>query len=455
MHKTGFRSPRDSKKGMTMNGREALPAKGSKALLLTLLLGVGLSSEALALPFKFDVGLTGKNKGTLELVSAKDENVLSKIALGKGRFYTLDFPAEGLYTVRIKNQDKVIWKETVYILTENPAQDVLMRTSWALRAGTMRTVIRVQDPQGDLRFGVSIRDKIFLRLRGVPRLVRVFQEDYSGGVLAAADLKISKVTEKQAKDEVVDSEPDIQLDPNGPEDDQSAFEPDYKGLLAGKEDKTWRQKVLDLSVSRKLEPLNRPHRVYAWLRIMQESFAVRRDPDSYNGEKTQGFGTGIGANAVFKDTMSLQLEIDTHGTKTQYEKGGANPPADEQKRIHARFGPLFDVLNVEHNHPRWALEIGPVIGYTQIPLEKDNEGKSDFGGSIRGQYFGASHGEAQIRFMKSHSRDISLLWVGSAYKISRFSPLFGLYNYHTEFETSEAKAEFDETGVRFGIHAEF
>ena len=453
MHKTGRSSPWDSFKGMTMNGVSALKAGWPKALMLGLTFGLG--AEAFALPFKFDVGLTGKSKGTLEVVSPKDESVLSSVEFGKGRIYSLDFPAEGLYLLRIKSNGKLVWKETVYILTENPAADVLMRTSWALRAGTMRTVIRVQDPAGELRYGVSIRDKIFLRLRGVPRLIRVFQEDYSGNFQAANDLQIAKVTEKQAKDEVIDAEPDIQLDPNGPEDDQAVYEPDYKGLLAGKEDKTWRQKVLELSVSRKLQPLNRPHRVYTWLRIMQESFRVRRTPDSYSGQKTQGFGTGFGGNAVFKDTMSLQLEIDTHGTKTQYEKGGSNPPAEEQKRIHARIGPLFDVLNVEHNHPRFAFEIGPVIGYTQVPLEKDNQGKTDFGASVRWQYFGASHGEAQFRFMKSHSRDLSVLWIGSAYKISRFSPLFGLYNYHTEFESTDAKAEFDEVGVRFGIHAEF
>ena len=87
--------------------------------------------------------------------------------------------------------------------------------------------------------------------------------------------------------------------------------------------------------------------------------------------------------------------------------------------------------------------------------KKDNEGKMDFGGSMRGQYFGLSHAEAQFRFMKSHSRDISLLWIGSAYKVSTLSPLFGLYNYHIEFDSPEAKADFNETGVRFGIHSEF
>jgi hypothetical protein len=158
---------------------------------------------------------------------------------------------------------------------------------------------------------------------------------------------------------------------------------------------------------------------------------------------------------VFKDTMSLQLEVDTHGTQTQYEKGGSNPPAEEQRRVHARISPMFDILNVEHNHPRFAFELGPVVGYTQVPLEQDNQGKTDFGLSMRWQYFGVNHTEAQFRFMKSHSRDLSLLWIGTAYKVATLSPLFGVYNYHSEFDGADSRAEFDEAGVRFGIHSEF
>lgn len=425
---------------------------GSFALVL---FSFSVSIPAFAIPFNFDVGITGKTKGSIEVLSGSEDKVLQKVEMTKGKTYKLDFPSEGLYQIRLKNNDKIVWKESVYVMTEMPKDDVLVRSSWTLRPGTMRTVLRVQDPAGDLRYGVSIRDKIFLRLRAVPRLVRVFQEDYSGNFLPANELKVSKVSEKEARVEAAEVLPEIQLDPSGPEDDQSVYEPEYKGLLAGKEDKSWKQKVLDLSSSRRLEPLNRPHRVYAWLRIMQESFRVRRAPDSYNGEKTQGFGTGFGGNLVFKDTMSLQLELDTHGTKTQYEKGGSNPPAEEQRRIHARISPMFDILNVEHNYPRFAAEVGPVIGYTQVPLEKDNQGKTDFGLSMRWQYFGLNHIEAQFRFMKSHSRDLSLFWVGTAYKIATLSPLFGVYSYHSEFDGADARAEFDEAGVRFGIHSEF
>jgi len=424
-------------------------------LSIGLSLSLGLSAEAAAQPFEVDISLSKKSQGTLEVLSAKDEVVLSRVELGRERVYSLDFPVEGLYILRIKQGDKVTWKETVFILTEQPKQDILMRASWAIRPGTMRTVIRVQDPAGALTYGVSIRDKIFLRLRATPRLVRVLQDDYSGGVQPAESVVLGKVTEAQATAEVTSLEPDIEINPREPEDDQAVYEPGYKGLLSGKEDKTWRQKVLDLSNNRRLVPLNRSHRASIWMRIMQESFRVRRSPDSYKGELSQGFGMGFGANLVFKDTMSLQLEVDTHGTKTEYEKGGANPPAAEQKRVHARFGPLFDVLNVEHKYPRFAFEIGPVVGYNQIPLEEDDQGLTDFGAALRWQYFGIARGEAVFRFMKSHSRDLTLAWIGAGYKIATLSPMFVLYNYHTDFSATEAKAEFDETGIRFGVSRDF
>jgi hypothetical protein len=263
------------------------------------------------------------------------------------------------------------------------------------------------------------------------------------------------VTEKAARDETAGvNPPDItfELDEGA---DQTSFEPNYKGLLAGREDASLKDKIQALGGARQLVPLNRRHRIYGWLRMMQEDFRVRRNPDTYNGEKTQGFGTGLGGEIVVKDTLTLQLEVDTHGTKTYYEAGGINPPAEEQRRIHGRIGVLFDLLNVNHRYPRLAFELGPVIGYTQVPLEKDNEGKTDFGAQARWQFLGeTSQGSVTFRWMKTHSRDLALNWVGRGYQILGVSPLFGIYNYHTEFDAAEAKAEFDETGVRFGIQRE-
>ncbi|RYZ69635.1 MAG: hypothetical protein EOP09_07340 [Proteobacteria bacterium] len=330
-----------------------------------------------------------------------------------------------------------------------------MRSSWTMQPGTMRTVLRVQDSKGEMQYGVSIRDKIFLRLRQAPRLVRVFQEDYAGVSTPAPKMHMGPITEKAAREENASApQPDITFE-LGDGEDQTSFEPAYKGLLAGREDASLKDKIQALGGARRLEPLNRKHRVYAWLRMMQEDFQVRRNPDTYNGEKTQGFGTGIGGEAVVKDTLSLQLEIDTHGTKTDYESGGTNPPSEEQRRIHGRFGALFDVLNVNHNYPRFAFEIGPVIGYTQVPLEKDNEGKADFGANLRWQFLGQmSNTSFTFRWMKTHSRDLALVWVGRGYQILTVSPLFSIYNYHTEFDAAEAKAKFDETGVRFGIQRE-
>lgn len=430
-----------------------------------ILIAVTLSSSAplLAVPFKIDFGLLPPRVAKATATGAKVKvqklqggGAPSEVQLSKERAVTLDFPSEGLYSVQVlSDKGEEIWKETVYVLLNIPSNEYLMRASWAVKPGTMRTVLRVQDPAGVMQYGVSIRDKIFLRLRQAPRLVRVFQEDYSGLSSPAGNMNMGPVTETAAREENATAGQDVTFD-LGEGDDQLSYEPAYKGLLAGKEDKSLKEKIQALGGAQRLEPLNRPHRIYGWVRMMQEDFRVRRNPDTYNGEKTQGFGTGFGGDFVVKDTLSLQLEVDTHGTRTDYEDGGTNTPAEEQRRIHARVGPLFDVLNVNHKYPRFAFEIGPVVGYTQIPLEKDNEGKTDFGGSLRWQYFGAmTHVEAQFRWMKSHSRDLSLIWMGTGYQIMTISPLFGVYSYHTEFDAAEAKGEFDEAGVRFGIHREF
>ncbi|MBC7660027.1 MAG: hypothetical protein H7249_09990 [Chitinophagaceae bacterium] len=435
--------------------------KASATLYLNVCFGIGLilafGSDVMAMPFKIDMNAFSRaSQATVEM---SDETGKSLTVVPIAAQLTIDFPAQGLYFLQIKSGPKILWREQLFILLKKPADDELMKTSWKVRAATMRTVLRVQDPAGTLRYGISIRDKIFLRLKAVPRLIRVAQEDYSGVSSGSVDLKVAPVSEKQAHEEnsalVAEAQVEPLSDAASSDDDQTVYEPDYKSLLAGKEDKSLRQKIIDLGGAKRLAPLNRSSSVYGWLRIMQEWFTIRRTPDTFNGEKTQGFGTGLGGNLVFKDTMSLQLEIDTHGTKTEYQKGGLNTPSADQKRIHGRFGPLLDVLNIEHNHPQYALEVGPVIGYTMAPVQKDNESNTDFGGSIRFQYFGLAQTQVQVRFMKSHSRDIDVMWIGSAYKLASVSPLFALYNYHTEFDEAEARSEFNESGVRFGIARDF
>lgn len=435
----------------------------SKAAIRFLIaFGLSGSTQLMALPFKVDLGLTSKASqvvnGKVLVSDMKTGKLIASRSIRNPSSVTLDFPHEGLYTLDLKDPSGVtLWKETVYVILEIPSRDLLMRGSWAVAPGTMRTVLRVQDPKGELQYGVSIRDRIFLRLRVAPRLVRVFQEDYSGLSTPARGVSLGPVSETSARAEsAAGPSPELRFE-LGDGDDQLAFEPDYKGLLAGKEDNTLREKIQALGGAKRLEPLNRPHRLYGWVRLMQEGFTVRRDPDTYNGEKTQGFGTGFGGDFIVKETMTLQAEIDTHGTKTEYEAGGTSQaPAAEQRRIHARVGALFDVLNANHGYPRWAFELGPVLGFTQVPLEKDNEGVTEFGLSVRGQYFGQSfHTEGQFRLMKSHSRDLSLLWLGRGFQIFTVSPLFGLYYYLSEFDAADAKAEFSEVGVRFGIHREF
>lgn len=423
--------------------------------------GLSASGKALAVPFKVDLGLApparGAMNGSVIVAELKTGKVLEERKIAKQRFQTLNFPTDGFFSLEIKNEKgQSVWKETVYVVLAIPSSEHLMRSSWAQNPGVMRTVLRVQDPAGEIQYGVSIRDKIFLRLKAAPRLVRIFQEDYAGVSAAAQSLGVAQVTEKAAREEVAQKPlPEVTFE-LGDGADQVDYEPDYKGLLAGKEDKSLRDKIQALGGSSRLESLNRKHRVFGWVRLMSEDFRVRRETDSYNGEKTQGFGTGFGGDLVVKDTLSLQLEVDTHGTKTDYESGGTNAPAEEQKRVHLRFGPLFDILNINHKYPRFAFELGPVFGYTQIPLEKDNEGKTDFGASMRWQFFGEkSLVSTQLRWMKSHSRDLSLTWTGTGYTILSISPLFAVYNYHTEFDAASAKALFDESGIRFGIARQF
>lgn len=420
------------------------------------LLCMAWSHLAEAAVFRVDLGPLGKVNGTLDITSVDDpKRVLSTVNLGSRSAYDLNFPAEGIYVLRVKSKKKIVWKEQVFVLLQKPADDNLLKASWRMDETSVRTVIKVQNPRGQVRYGVSIRDRIYLRLRSAPRLVRFFNEDPSGIPLPAQDLALVAISEKEAKTEASpEEEPTLQLEPSASDDDQVSYEPDYKGLLAGKEDATLRQKILDLAQTKALPPLNRKHRVMVSLRILQEEFAVSRNGVTYEGAKSQGFGTGFALNLVYKELLTAQVEGDTHGTKTEYDRGGADTPAEEQKRIHARIGPLIDVLNINHAFPKYSLELGPVVGYNQIPLENDNQTKMDIGGSIRSQYFGTHHLEGQFRYFRSHSWDVSLQWTGSLL-LSSINPTFALYKRHTEFESGASSAHFDEIGLRFGLGYSF
>lgn len=424
--------------------------------MISFLLCAAWSRGASAAIFRVDLGPLGRTPGTLEISSVDDpKRIVNSIALGSSNTYNLEFPAEGLYILRAKSKKKVIWKEQVFVLLKKLGDENLLKVSWRMDESSVRTVIKVQNPKGQVRYGISIRDRIFLRLRSAPRLIRFFNEDPGGLLLPAQDLTLVAISEKEARAEAApDEEATLQLEPSASDDDQVSYEPDYKGLLAGKEDETWRQKILDLAQAKSLPPLNRKHRVIASLRILQEEFSVKRNGVTYEGDKSQGFGTGFAVNLIYKELLTAQVEGDTHGTKTQYETSGGDTPAEEQKRIHARIGPLIDVLNINHAYPKYSLEVGPVVGYNQIPLESDNQTKMDIGGAFRSQYFGTHHVEAQFRFFRSHSWDFTLQWTGSLL-LQSINPIFAYYKRHTEFESGASKALFEEQGLRFGLGYSF
>ncbi|MCX6130148.1 MAG: hypothetical protein NTX25_13915 [Proteobacteria bacterium] len=258
----------------------------------------------------------------------------------------------------------------------------------------------------------------------------------------------SQKIQSQAQPQNMSKLPTIDL--QAPEQDQSLYEPEYAGLLAGEENshKFWSSKEEKLS----LAPLHRPHRVFAWFRYLRESFNIDKQ-DRFAASPSQGLGTGLAAQYYILSQLSVSGSLETHATQTEYETGGTSEPAQVQKRVRSHLALGLDLLNTNSREPNWAFNLGPVGSFLQLPLVSDNQRVLDYGIKASLQVFQPAL-NLDLLILKSGSRETSLVGI-LPWPVFSLRPFLGFYRFDTRQSSGAFTGLYLETGLRLGIERDF
>lgn len=416
------------------------------------------SSSLQAEVFPLDLGRLGHRAGTLEIAHDPDfQNLLVTIRTGDKQEYLVNFPETAVYFIRLRQDQKVIWQEAVLALLESGGEDRMPRLDWKPVPEAQRYRIWLVRHQIRTQWLETPEQAAHLHRLGAPWLIRVRGISAQGQFQPVTQMTMqwvpTRVNPAKAAPapDIVKKEPELRLDPNAPDDDQTVYEPEDKDLLSGSE-----ESPMDAFIARvtppQLPPLKRAHEVYIWLRYLQERFEIDKK-DRFESDPSSGLGTGASGQYFFAPNISLLGLVDTHATKTDYEAGGVQVPQTQQKRIRVYLGVALDVLNTQIRTTDWSLELGPILGILQIPLQENEQRFTDYGIRFGTHHF-PSRSSFSIHFLKSGGREIDLRWTApwTAWSVR---PFIGLYNYESRQSAGSVTGLFHEKGLRLGLERDF
>ncbi|HYX35857.1 MAG TPA: hypothetical protein VE954_22385 [Oligoflexus sp.] len=419
--------------------------------ILILVLGYCAATPLRAEVFPFDIGALGYPSGTMDI--ARDEGFQDKlvsIALGGKREYLINFPESALYFVRVRRQQTVVWQEAVVVLLEQPHTSP--RLSWSIVPGAVRTRLWLSRGTLRTRWLETKEQSAQLHKIGTPWLVRLRGITAKGESLPVTRLTLQWDTPaSKPEPPIAATAPDIHLDPNATDDDQVVYEPEDKDLLSGA-DESPMNAFVSRSTPIDLPPIQRKHEVYVWLRYLREQFSIDKK-DRFEAEPSIGLGTGAGGQYFLAPNAVLSGAIDTHATQTDYEEAGTQTPSTVQKRIRLHVALGLDLLNTHTRTTDWSLNLGPVVGLVQMPLQQDDQKFTDYGISLGGHHY-PTRSALTVLFLKSGSREIHARWI-MPWTVWSMSPFLGTYLYNTRQSAGAVTGRFHESGLRFGLERDF
>lgn len=190
-----------------------------------------------------------------------------------------------------------------------------------------------------------------------------------------------------------------------------------------------------------------------YLKLTMESSKISRE-ENYDVDATPVLGMGASLFVTTKDALVGQLLVDGHQTNTEYERGGVNPPSDQQKRLYVAGSLGWDISSLVGLGTNHVLSLGPAFSLQRMPISSDNQ--IDIAGGVDISYFW------QTSWLLLKNRIHSLSGPNFSYQLSlapgKEEPLawWSSLTYRSSTaENSGAKAKFTEFGVLFGVRLLF
>jgi hypothetical protein len=422
--------------------------------LLIILLGLGVSLVPLqAEVFPLDMGRLGHQEGTLEVArDAGFQNMLVSISLGDKREYLINFPETAVYFARVRRQDSIVWQEAILALLANADASRMPRLNWSRVPQAVRYRLWLVRYPLRTRWFETQDLAAHLTKVGAPWLIRLRGITAMGELVPVPELRFQWVsTNLKTPAPAAPKEPEVFIDLNAPDNDQVVYEPEDTDLLSGPDEGPMSTFVAR-SMPSDLPPIVRKHEVTVWLRYLREEFSIDKK-DRFEAEPSSGLGTGASGLYYLAPNVVLSGAIDTHATVTDYEAGGAQAPNTEQKRIRFHVALGLDVMNTHIRSTDWSLNIGPVAGLVQMPLQQNEQKFTDYGLHFAGRYHPVRLG-LSVLFLKSGSREIHSSWI-TPWTIWSMQPFFGAYLYNTRHSAGAVTGHFEESGLRFGLEYDF
>jgi hypothetical protein len=422
--------------------------------LIILLLGWGAGLFPLhAAVFPVQIGSLGQESGTLDVAKDKDfQEILVSIRLGGRAEYLINFPETGVYYIRVRQQQGVVWQEAMLALLNHSREDQIARLQWTPVPEALRYRLWLSRDSSRPRWFESTELAVLLHKIGTPWLIRLRGITAQGELLPVPDISLRWVPALlHAPEAAPPKAPDMVLDLNAPDDDQVVYEPEDKDLLSGPE-----EGPMTAFISRTspvdLPPLVRKHEVFVWLRYLREQFSIDKK-DRFEAEPSSGLGTGAGGQYFLAPNLAVSGAIDTHATRTDYEAGGAQAPNTEQKRIRFHLALGLDILNTHFRTTDWSLMLGPAAGLVQMPLQQNDQKFTDYGLHFASQYY-PYRIAFTVLLLKSGSRELHARWI-APWTIWSMQPFLGSYLYNTRHSAGAVTGRFHESGLRFGLERDF
>ncbi|WP_141733617.1 hypothetical protein [Oligoflexus tunisiensis] len=422
--------------------------------LLMILLGLGSALVPLqAEVFPLDMGRVGHQVGTLDVArDAGFQNILVSFKLGDKQEYLVNFPETAVYYVRVRQQGTVVWQEAIVALLANSDATRRPRLDWISVPQAVRYRLWLGRYPLRTRWFETQGLAAHLTKVGAPWLIRLRGITAHGELVPVPELRFQWVPATWGRPApVTPKEPEIFIDLSAPDDDQVVYEPDDKDLLSGPDEGPMSSFVAR-SMPSNLPPLVRKHEVLVWFRYLREEFSIDKK-DRFEAEPSSGLGTGAAGRYYLAPNLLLSGAIDTHATLTDYEAGGTQAPNTEQKRIRLHVALGLDLLNTHIRTTDWSLNLGPVAGLVQMPLQQNEQKFTDYGLHIAGHYHPSRVG-LSILFLKSGSREIDSSWI-APWTIWSMQPFLGAYLYNTRHSAGVVTGHFEESGLRFGLERDF